>query len=194
MASEPNMKMGNNVAVNRFIKEGITTYIDLADFNKASLAILAKNTTRSVPAVDADPAASIIAESAVPGTVISTVSMVRIVITCEAVKYYVSTGRVPDAISMHYAYVLVNFKVDYEAYKKLKKQDTPDIPDVKDNDVDRKIIKWIPIFFDCMSRKYGVKGPLAYVLREKAEVPDVSEDPLLLNEYYGMMVVCRVSL
>ena len=194
LKSEPNMKMGNNVAVNRFIKEGITTYIDLADFNKASLAILAKNTTRSVPAVDADPAASIIAESAVPGTVISTVSMVRIVITCEAVKYYVSTGRVPDAISMHYANVLVNFKVDYEAYEKLKKQDTPDVPDVKDNDVDRKIIKWIPIFFDCMSRKYGVKGPLAYVLREKVEVPDVSEDPLLLNEYYGMMVVCRVSL
>ena len=39
-----------------------------------------------------------------------------------------------------------------------------------------------------------MKGPLAYVLREKVEVPDVSEDPLLLNEYYGMMVVCRVSL
>ena len=148
------------------------------------------------PAVEADVPAGIIAEPAVPGTVISTVSMVRIAIACEqAVKYYVSTGRVPDAISMHYANVLVNFKVDYEAYKKLKKQDAPDVPDVKDNDGDRKIIKWIQIFFDCMSRKYGVKGPLAYVLREKAEVPDVlAEDPLLLNEYYGMMVVCRVSL
>jgi hypothetical protein len=112
--------------------------------------------------------------------------MVRIVIACEAVKYYVSTGRVPDAISMHYANVLVNFKVDYEAYEKLKKQDAPDVPDVKDNDGDRKIIKWIQIFFDCMSRKYGAKGPLAYVLREKAEVPDVAENPLLLNEYYGM--------
>jgi hypothetical protein len=47
LKSEPNMKMGNNVAVNRFIKEGITTYIDLADLDKASIAILAKNTIRA---------------------------------------------------------------------------------------------------------------------------------------------------
>jgi len=45
---------------------------------------------------------------------------------------------------MHYANVLVNFKVDYEAFKELKKQDAPDVPDVKDNDGDRKIIKWLP--------------------------------------------------
>jgi len=185
LKSEPNMKMGTNVAVNRFIKEGINTHLDLADFDKASLSILAKNANRSVPAVDADLAAGIIAEPAVPGTVISTVSMVRIAIACEAVKYYVGTGRVPDAISMHYANVLVNFKVDFEAYEKLKKQDAPEVPDVKDNDGDRKIIKWIPIFFDCMSRKYGVKGPLAYVLREEVAVPAVTDDPLLPNQYYG---------
>jgi len=43
LKSEPNMKMGSNAAVNRFIKEGINTYLDLADFDKASLDILAKN-------------------------------------------------------------------------------------------------------------------------------------------------------
>ena len=186
LKSEPNMKMGSNAAVNRFIKEGINTYLDLADFDKASLDILAKNAHRTVPAVEADAAAGIIAEPAVPGTVISTVSMVRIATACEAVKYYIATGRVPDGTSMHYANVLVNFKVDYEAFKELKKQDAPDVPDVKDNDGDRKIIKWLPIFFDCMSRKYGVKGPVAYVLRENVEVPDVADDPLLLNAYYGM--------
>jgi hypothetical protein len=186
LKSEPNMKMGSNAAVNRFIKEGINTYLDLADFDKASLDILAKNAHRTVPAVEADAAAGIIAEPAVPGTVISTVSMVRIATACEAVKYYIATGRVPDGTSMHYANVLVNFKVDYEAFKELKKQDAPDVPDVKDNDGDRKIIKWLPIFFDCMSRKYGVKGPVAYVLRENVEVPDAADDPLLLNSYYGM--------
>jgi hypothetical protein len=86
LKSEPNMKMGSNAAVNRFIKEGINTYLDLADFDKASLDILAKNAHRTVPAVEADAAAGIIAEPAVPGTVISTVSMVRIATACEAVK------------------------------------------------------------------------------------------------------------
>jgi hypothetical protein len=56
---------------------------------------------------------------------------------------------------------------------------------MNDKDNDRKVIKWVPIFLDCVSRTYGSRGPLAYVLRDTAEVPTELEDPLLQHSYYG---------
>ena len=38
---------------------------------------------------------------------------------------------------------------------------------------------------DYMSRTYGIKGPLAYVLRTTIEVEDEAEDPLIAADYYG---------
>ena len=38
---------------------------------------------------------------------------------------------------------------------------------------------------DCLSRTYGTKGPLVYVLGEDQEVPDEGEDPLQSNTYFG---------
>jgi hypothetical protein len=86
---------------------------------------------------------------------------------------------------MHYGNVLTGFKTDYEAYSLLKKQDEPDAPVVNDKDKEKKIIKWMPLFEDALSRTFGSKGPLIYVLRENANVPSEVDDPLNPNSHYG---------
>ena len=92
---------------------------------------------------------------------------------------------------MHYGNVLQNFKVEYEAYTALKDEEAPKAPTVNDKDNDRKVIKWAPIFKDCLTRTFGHKGPLIYVLRDKATVPDQALDPLgknaanAIDSYFG---------
>ena len=61
---------------------------------------------------------------------------------------------------MHYNNVLAGFKIDYEAYRVLKKQDASDVPLTSDKDKDKKVIKWLPLFDDAMSRTFGTKGLL----------------------------------
>jgi hypothetical protein len=49
----------------------------------------------------------------------------------------------------------------------------------------KKVIKWAPLFLDAMSRTFGAKGPLRYVLRENADVPNETDDPLDENCHYS---------
>ena len=86
---------------------------------------------------------------------------------------------------MSYTNVLSKFQVDFEHYERLKKQDDPKVPVVKETDTNKKIINWAPVFEDCMSRTFGLQGPLSYVLRKEAEVPAEDEDPLLDFDYFG---------
>ncbi len=92
--------------------------------------------------------------------------------------------------NMHYGNVLHNFKVEYEAYTALKDEEAPKAPNVNDKDNDRKVIKWAPIFKDWITCTFGHKGPLIYVLRDEATVPDQDLDPLGTNagkidSYFG---------
>ena len=87
---------------------------------------------------------------------------------------------------MNFTNVLSLFRSDYKAFESLKKADSPEVPNVKETNDDRKIIKWTPVFLDCISSTYDVKGPLAYVLREEVEVKTEAEDPLDTNSYYGI--------
>ena len=87
---------------------------------------------------------------------------------------------------MKYNNVLKDFKIEFEALEKLKGQCIPEVPYVNDSDNDKLIIKWSPIFMDSMSRTFGIKCPLAYVLRENIEVPDEEDDPLGQQEYYRL--------
>jgi hypothetical protein len=87
---------------------------------------------------------------------------------------------------VHYClYGNAGFKMDYEAYSLLKKQDEPDAPVVNDKDKEKKIIKWMPLFEDVLSHTFGSKGPLIYVLHENATVPSEVDDPLNPNSHYG---------
>jgi hypothetical protein len=185
LKSSTNIKLNTDSAVNRILYEGVTSFSSLIDFDSDSIKTLSRNCRETIPAIEADIGAGIVAEPAVQGTVISTQSIVRLTVVCNAVKYYIAVGRTPSAAILHYTNVLTTFKVEHEAYIKLQKEDAPDVPNVKDTDNERKVIKWAPVFMDCMSRTYGIKGPLAYVLRDTVEVEDEADDPLEDNNYFG---------
>ena len=86
---------------------------------------------------------------------------------------------------MHYANVLGDFKTDYNDYVLLKKLTSKEVPLVSYEDKDRKIIKWVPLFEESLSRTFGRKCPLVYIVREKSEVPNVRDVILTENSNYG---------
>lgn len=179
------MKLVTDSAVNRIICEGITNYDSLLDFDKKSIQTLPSVCKEHIPAIEADAQAGTAAEAAVPGANISTISTRRLIIAMQAAIYYTSIGRAKSPSSMHYNNVLSNFKLEWEDYESLKSQDDPTVPLINDKDNDRKVIKWAPIFLDCVSRTFGSRGPLAYVLRDAVEVPSEIDDPLLDQSYHG---------
>jgi hypothetical protein len=195
LKSASNMKLNTNASVTRILYEGITSFISLGDFDADSIKTMARNCRETIPAIAADVDAGILVdEPEVAGTVISTQSMVRLTVACNATKYYLSINRVPTVANLHYQNILVSFKIEFEAYEKLQKEDSPDIPAIKDSDNERKVIKWAPIFMDCMSRTYGIKGPLAYVLRDEVDVVPEADDPLQDGSYYGSSGGLQVEL
>ena len=180
-----NMKLASDAAVLRMTHEGVTDFASLLDFDRDSIEALSKACSKTIPAVTEDAANGIAAENEVPGANISSISIRRLVVAMHAAKYYDSIGRSSTAVNMHYGNVLTGFKLDYEAYSLLKKQDEPDAPVVNDKDKEKKVIKWMPLFEDALSRTFGSKGPLIYVLRENADVPSEEDDPLDPSSHYG---------
>ena len=114
------------------------------------------------------------------------VSQIRLLTACNAVKYYKLVGRTPNLSNMRNLEVLSQFQVDWENYEKLKKQDSHKVPLVKEADGVEKIINWNPVFEECMSRMFGLQGPLSYVLRKDATVAPEVDDPLTGDEYFGV--------
>lgn len=185
LKANPNMKLTSNASVTRITYEGLTDYLSLLDFDRESIEALSKACSRSIPAVTEDATNGITAEAEVPAANISSISIRRLVVAMSAVKYYHAIGRIPNASNMHYANVLNGFKVDFEAYTLLRKQDEPEVPLLNDKDKEKKVIRWIPLFEDALSRSFGSKGPLIYVLRENATVESEADDPLEDNAHYG---------
>lgn len=169
----------------RLTHEGITDFNSFLDFDQDSIEALPKACSRSIDKVVADVANSVVAEPAVPGANINSLAVRRLVVAMHAAKFYDSIGRSPSDVNMHYNNVLKGFKEDYDAYALLRKQDSPEAPVVNDKDKEKRVIKWIPLFEDCLSRTFGSKGPLIYVLREDAAVPSVVDDPLEGGAHYG---------
>ena len=171
LKSNPNMKLSSDAAVLRISHEGITNYESLLDFDKKSIQKLPITCRSAIPAIAADVPNGIAAEAAVPGANINSISVRRLIVASNAVRYYTSIDRNITPASMHYTNVLADFKVEWEDYEKLQDADEPTIPKVNDRDSERKVIKWVPVFMDVMSRTFGPKGPLSYVLRESSDVP-----------------------
>ena len=179
------MTLTYDLSVTRILYEGITTYDSLLDFDTNSIQSLPAMCKGAIPAIEADDDACIAAEAAVPGANISTISTRHLIIAVNVVKYYTSIGRAITPANMHYANVLSDFKIEWEDYESLKKQDDPDVPSISDKDNDRKIIKWVPIFIHYTSHTYGSRGPLSCVLCDSAEVSTELNDPLEHQAYYG---------
>ena len=86
---------------------------------------------------------------------------------------------------MHYGNnVLSRFKIEWDIYEELKKEDNPDVLVINDKENIRKLIKWVSNFTDCLSRTYGSRRPLVYVLRKSSDVPIEVDDPLDTNSYH----------
>ena len=191
LKASTNIKLSSDAAVTRITHEGITNFESLLDFDKKSLQLLPSTCKEKVLAILADPANNVVAEPEVSGANISSISIQRLIVASYAASYYHSISRVMTTANMHYTNVLMQFKLEWEAYQDLKDKDDPKIPKVNDRDGDRKIIRWAPIFLDTLSRTYGSKGPLSYVLRDEPTVPDELNDPLETNQngtiisYYG---------
>ena len=81
--------------------------------------------------------------------------------------------------------MLSGSKVEYEFYKYLKKEDAPTAPSIQDKDVVIRVIKWNPIFEDTLSRTYGSRGTLIYIIRTTQAIPTELEDPLQTDCYFG---------
>ena len=179
------MKLCTDSAVLRITHEGITDFRSFLDFDKESIEALPKACAKDIEAITADPTNSVVAEPAVNGANINSIAVRRLWIAMYAAKYYESIGRIQDENNMHYTNVLKGFKEDHDAYATLKKQDDPEVPLVNDKDKEKKVIKWVPLFEDALSRTFGSKGPLIYVLREDAAVPSEADDPLEAQAHYG---------
>ena len=179
------MKLSSDASVLRLTKEGITNFESLTDFDKKSLERLPATISKAIDAIAADGPNNINAEAAVPGANLSSISVRRLIVAMNAAEYYTSIDRTMTVPSMHYNNVLKSFKIEWETYQDLRDQDPPEVPLISDKENDRKVIKWVPVFLDCLTRSYGINGPLSYVLRDDPEVPDEANDPLQATSYFG---------
>jgi hypothetical protein len=73
--------------------EGITSVIDLADFDKDSRQQLADNLRRPVRVSDPNLAAQPGATIATPSFILGDKSQQRLTVTTDLIKYYATTGR-----------------------------------------------------------------------------------------------------
>ena len=133
---------------------------------------------RKIPEIIEDVASGIKEEPEILGADISSVSARRLIIAGDAAKCCTSIGRNMTSVSMHYDKVLSSFKVKFESYKDLKKEDSPTAPSIQDKDRDRCVIKLAPTFEDVLSMTYRSRGFLIYILRTTQDVPIELEDSL----------------
>lgn len=191
LKSNVNIKLSSDAAVTRITYEGITNFDSLVDFDKKAIELLPSICKEKIKAIPEDAAAGIAAEIEIPGANISSISVRRLIVAASAARYYKSVGRAMNNQSMHYTNILSNFKIEWLAYRDLRLKDELKAPTINDRDLDKKVIKWAPIFQDCLARTYGTRGPLSYILREEADVEDETADPLMTDDvgvtncYYG---------
>jgi len=128
LKASTNMKLSSDASVNSVTHEGITDFNSLVDFDKQTIQYLPKVCKETIAAIVADSANNITAEVEVPGANVNSISVQRFLVACKAAKYYDSIDRVMTTGNMHYMNVLANFKLEYEAYEAMRKEDVPDIP------------------------------------------------------------------
>ena len=185
LKGNPNMKLSSDASVLRLTHEGITTLDSLTDFDDKAIKLLPKVCKDGIDAIVADAPNGIAAEPAVNGANISSISVQRLIVAADAAHYYQAIGRTPTTTNMHYTNVLKDFKLEWEAFQAVKKEDFPKVPRINDRDGDRKVIRWVPIFLNMLENTHGARGPLLYVLREDQDVPLEADDPLEPDAYYS---------
>ena len=126
------MKISSNASVPRITYEGPTNFQSFIDFDCDSIKSLSKTCSKNIDAIVADLPNGIATENAAPGTNINTISIYRLVVARNDVKYYTAIGRTPNFDNMHYVNMLGEFSTGYYAYVLLKKQTSTEVPLVSD--------------------------------------------------------------
>ena len=106
-------------------------------------------------------------------------SVSSLVVAVNAATHCGSIPRFTNSNNMNHLIVLATFKVEHEVFISMKDEDDSNVPNINDRHNDRKIIRWVPIFKDCLAISHSSVVPLNYVLREDLEVPDESVYPLI---------------
>ena len=142
--------------------EGISAIEDLGEFDKDTVSAIASDFRRRAPPV-----------------VFGAKSQQRLIVACNAVRYYEGTGRPTALTNMQWASVLKNFKIQWDALKVLKDETEPEIPKITKS---LPMMQWAESFPDTLHRCIGVRNyiPLSYLIR-KDIVPGVPLPPLHTN-------------
>ena len=126
MKSAANMKLSSDASVLRITCEGLTKFQSFIDFDHNSIKSTSKACSNNIDRIVADVPNLIASENATPDTNISTISILRLVVANNAVKYYTAIGRTTEFDNIHYVNVLGEFKTDYYTYTMLKEQTLPE--------------------------------------------------------------------
>ena len=155
--------------MDRLQQEGITSPVDLKDFDDEALKIVKENLQRPAGRV-ADP--NLNANGAIiptPAFVFSARSQTRLATTTKCVRFYDMIDHPIDHLNIHWTPVVKNFDIQWKALVDWKKSDEPDIPKISRT---LPVLKWTEAFSDYLHQVIGsCMIPLAYVICEHANPP-----------------------
>ena len=117
--------MSSDAAVTRITYEGITNFSSLCDFDKKGIESLPATCKERIPAIQEDLPNGVTAELEIAGANISSILIRRLIVACNAAKYYTAVGRALDLSNMQYTQVLTPFKLEWDSYMELRKEDAP---------------------------------------------------------------------
>ena len=150
--------------------EGCVLIDDLANFTDDTWKQVAENFKKPRGMVP-DPAVNGGMMPA-PPIVFGAMSMQRLKVASDLVKYYEEVGRAPTPASMAWNPVMKNFAIHWKALKDRKDKDPPDVPKITKA---LPVMKWTEAFQDYLTLRLGARTiPLSYVIRTTVDVP---EDP-----------------
>ena len=154
----------------QFGNEGITTVDNLVDFEKKTIQQVANSHWRPgiripYPTPNAVPEEKI----PTPSFVFGANPQKRILVACDIVQYYKTTGRGITTNNISWNTEIKNLEAQGKALKERKKGDKPDTPKITNT---LPVIKWTQAFGDYLNRIMGHSTtPLSYVVREEVTVP-----------------------
>jgi len=136
--------------------EGIETVDDLAEVDKDMVVAMAKQFRQEQPPV-----------------ILGAKSSKRLIVACNAVRYYSAIQRSLTAGMMRWDPTLKYFEAQWEALITLKDKDRSDTPRINKA---LPVLKWAEVFRNFLYTIIGSRNvPLAYIIRTEANVENAAD-------------------
>ena len=141
-----------------------------------AIAAVAKVCDQNTNAVIVPAVAAVPVVPEIPPMIISAYCALCLKAASTAFHYYQSISCMTTPANMSYTQAIKHFYVEYEAIKKLVKEEKPDVPIIHKN---LAPIRWLESFKDCLYCTFGVREmPLIYVICDEVAVMPEANDPL----------------